>query len=108
MADIQEHKSTVAKYVANINTAALDGMAKTYAIVLNNKDAEFVACSDADERKTVRENFLKKKCGLSQDDAALDAAIEAVCVTMKDDRFKSRLAFYYLLAEKFGKLGLFS
>ena len=27
MADIQEHKATVAKYVKNLNTAALDGLA---------------------------------------------------------------------------------
>lgn len=47
------------------------------------------------------ENFLEKKLGLSGD---LDAAIKAVCTTMKPDRTKSRLTFYYLLAEYFEKL----
>lgn len=108
MADIQEHKATVAKYVSNVNEAALAGMAKTYALVLSNKDSQFVSCGDESEKATVRENFLKKKLGLSHSDADLDAAIDAVCQTMKEDRFKSRLAFYYILAEKYGKLAQFA
>jgi hypothetical protein len=107
MADIQEHKATVAKYVSKVNTAALDGMAKNYALVLSNNDSQYVAASDESERTTVRENFLKKKLGLKDSDAALDAAIVAVGEVMKADRFKSRLAFYYLLAEKYNKLDLF-
>ena len=108
MADIQEHKATVAKYSSNINIAALDKMAKNYALVLSNKDSQYVSCGDDSEKDTVRENFLKKKLGLSAGDAELNAAIDSVCLTMKDDRFKSRLAFYYLLAEKFNKLGEFA
>lgn len=108
MADVQEHKATVAKYVSKVNTAALDAMAKNYALVLSNKDAQFVSCGDQNEKDTVRENFLKKKLGLTNSDADLNAAIDAVCQTMKEDRFKSRLAFYYLLAEKFNKLGMFA
>ncbi len=107
MADAQEHKAAVAKYVSKVNTAALDGMAKNYALVLSNKDAQYVACGDEGEKDTVRNNFLKKKLGLTNSDVDLNAAIDAVCATMKDDRFKSRLAMYYLLAEKFGKLDMF-
>lgn len=106
MADLQEHKATVEKYT-KVNTAALNGMAKNYALVLSNNDSQYVACGDQGEKDTVRENFLKKKLGLSNSDADLNAAIDSVCQTMKDDRFKSRLAFYYLLAEKFGKLSMF-
>jgi hypothetical protein len=107
MADMQEHKTAVAKYSANINSAALDKMAKNYALVLSNKDSQFVSCGDESERDTVRENFLKKKLGLTNSDTDLNVAIDDVCQTMKEDRFKSRLAFYYLLAEKFNKLGEF-
>jgi hypothetical protein len=107
MADIQEHKATVAKYASKVNTAALDGMARNYALVLSNKDSQYVACGDDAERATVRTNFLKKKLGLTNSDADLDAAIDSVCATMKDDRFKSRLAMYYLLADKYGKLAMF-
>lgn len=106
MADMQEHKATVAKYT-KVNTAALDGMAKTYALVLSNNDSQYVACGDQGEKDTVRENFLKKKLGLTNSDADLNTAIDGVCQAMKEDRFKSRLAFYYLLAEKFGKLSMF-
>jgi len=108
MADIQDHKASVGKYSSSVNIAALDAMAKNYALVLSNKDSQFVSCGDESEKNTVRENFLKKKLGLTLSEAELDAAIEDVCVTMKEDRFKSRLAFYYLLAEKFGKLSQFA
>lgn len=107
MADIQEYKSALAKYTASVNEAALQGMAKTYALVLSKQDARNVSCSDAAEKATVRENFLKKKLGLTQSDAALDAAIEEVCTKMSEDRMKSRLVFYYLLAEKYNLLANF-
>ena len=83
-------------------------MAKNYALVLSNKDSQFVSCGDESERDTVRENFLKKKLALTNSDADLNAAIDTVCATMKEDRFKSRLAFYYLLADKYNKLGMFA
>lgn len=108
MADIQSHKDTVAKYASALDAAALDKMAKNYALVLSNKDSQFVSCTDQAEKDTVRENFLKKKLGLTDDDDALNASIEAVCNTMSADRFKSRLAFYYLLAEKYNKLSMFA
>lgn len=107
MADLKEHKAIATKYATKLNTAALDGMGKNYALVLSNKDSQYVACGDETERATVRENFLKKKLGLTNPNTELDAAIEAVCVTMKEDRFKSRLAMYYLLADKYDKLPMF-
>lgn len=88
-----------------VNAAAVAGLAKTYRLVLSKPDARYVACSDTLELDRVRENFLKKKLGLTGDD--LDAAIKAACATMKASRSKSRLTFYYLLAEHYGKLDLF-
>jgi hypothetical protein len=108
MADIQELKESLAKYTSKINDAALQGMAKTYALVMSNKDSRFVSCGDESEKDTVRENFLKKKLGLKNSDDDLNAAIDAVCAKMKDDRFKNRVVFYYLLAEKYNLLGNFS
>lgn len=107
MADLQEHKAIAAKYATNIHSVALDGMAKNYALVLSKNDSQYVACGDEAEKDTVRTNFLKKKLALTHSDGDLNAAIDAVCVKMKDDRFKSRLAFYYLLAEHFKKLEMF-
>jgi hypothetical protein len=108
MADIEEQKTILAKYTSSINDAALQKMAKTYALVMSNKDSKFVSCGDESERTTVRENFLKKKLGLAAGDAELDAMVSSICEKMQEDRFKSRLVFYYLLAEKAGKLSDFT
>lgn len=108
MADISEYKADLGKYTSNINDAALNKMASTYALVMSKRDARCVSCGDAAEKATVRDNFLKKKLGLSDSDSSLDAAIEDVCATMKEDRMKNRLTFYYLLAEKYNKLSVFA
>lgn len=97
----------VKKYVSNANGAAIEGIVKHLGIALQSKDASFVACGDKAERDRVRDGFLKKKLALNSSDAELDAAIMEVCEKMKADRDKSRVAFYYLLAEKYGKLALF-
>ncbi len=73
-------------------------------IALNSKDASLVACSDEEERNTVRDSWLKKKLGLEADDADLDAKVMAVCETMKEDKNKCRVVFYYLLAKTEDKL----
>ena len=69
-----------------------------------NADAESVSCSDPEELARVRENFLKKKLGLDENDDTLDAAIKEVCETMgSSNRNKYRALFYALLVKKFGK-----
>ena len=55
----------------------------------------------------MRDSFLKKKLSLSVSDADLDKAVMEVCQKMHADRDKSRVAFYYLLAEKYDKLAAF-
>jgi len=97
----------IKKYDSSPNDALVQKLAKTYALVMRNRDSSSVACSDADEKATVRENFLKKKLGLTMDDKTLDAAIDEVCQTMSADRLKSRLTMYYLLTKKFGKESVF-
>jgi hypothetical protein len=102
-----DHLADVKKYAKEpVNEAAVAQLAKTYRLVLSQADSKYVACSDAAERDRVRENFLKKKLGLSSPD--LDKAIVSVCEKMKSDKTKSRLTFYYLLAEHFGKLDALS
>ncbi|MFO1148264.1 MAG: DUF2853 family protein [Alsobacter sp.] len=98
-----DHLADVKKYAKQpVNEAAVAKLEKSYRLVLSKADARYVACSDAAERDRIRENFLKKKLGLTSTD--LDAAIVATCEKMKADRTKSRLTFYYLLAEHYGKL----
>ena len=102
-----DHMADVKKYAKGaVNEAAVAGLAKTYRLVLSKADTRYVACADPAERERVRKNFLEKKLGLAAAD--LDAAIEAVCAAMKADRTKSRLTFYYLLAERYGKLDMFA
>lgn len=100
---MSDHLEDVKKYAKKpVNEAAVAGLEKTYRLVLSQADTRYVACSDKAELETVRKNFLEKKLGLSGDD--LDASVKEVCETMKATRSKSRLTFYYLLAERYGKL----
>ena len=103
---MSDHLADVKKYAKKaVDEKALAGMERTYRLVLSKPDTRFVACSDKAELETVRKNFLEKKLGLSGDE--LDASIKTVCTAMKASRSKSRLTFYYLLAEHHGKLGAF-
>ena len=103
---VVDHVADVKKYAKGaVDEGAVAGLLKTYRLVLSKADTRYVACADPAERERVRKSFLEKKLGLSADD--LDAAIEAVCGAMKADRTKSRLTFYYLLAERYGKLDMF-
>jgi hypothetical protein len=102
--DMSEYTDDVARYIDSVDEAAVAGIVKHLGIALrSSKDASLVACSDASERDRVRDSWLKKKLGLA-DDAALDADVMAVCAQMKEDREKNRVTFYYLLADKHGKL----
>lgn len=80
-------------------------MEKTYALVLSKPDSRLVSVSDAEEVKTVRENFLKKKLGVTGSDEELDATIVEIGKQIPGQ--KNRLTVYYLLAEHYGKLSVF-
>ena len=100
---MSDHIADIKKYTTKpINEAAVAHLVKTYQLVMSRPDSKYVACSDPKELARVRDNFLKKKMKIESDD--LDDAIHAVCQTMKASRSKSRLTFYYLLAEHYGKL----
>ena len=71
------------------------------------RDSSFVACSDKAELDRVKNGFCTKKLGLTESDG-VDAALKAVCQHMQPARDKHRVTFYYLLAERYGKLGLFA
>jgi len=77
--------------------------------VLYNKDTASVACGQAKELETVRENFLKKKLGLSNPDTELDSAIKEVCEKLgTSNRNKYRVHFYALLTLKFKKENIYA
>ena len=107
MADIAPYVADVKKYAPNADEKAVAGIVKHCGIALQKKDSSLVSCSDKKERDTVRDSFLKKKLALTLPDADLDKAVEGVCQKLKADTTKSRVTFYYLLAEQFDKLALF-
>ena len=97
----------VKKYVPNAAEKAIDGIVKYCGIALQKRDSSLVSFTDEEEVARVRNNFLKKKLGLTQSDSELDKAIMAAADKMKGDRTKNRVTVYYLLAEHFGKLSMF-
>lgn len=102
-----DHLADIKKYTASVDELAVQGMAKTYALVMSKADTRYVAASDPNEVATVVANFCKKKLGRTESDADLTAAVKAQCEKMKADRTKSRITVYYLLAEHFGQLAMF-
>jgi hypothetical protein len=102
-----DHLADVKKYAAKPDEAAVAGMAKAYALVMSKPDTRWVAASDPAEIERVTNNFLRKKLGRKEKPEELMKACEAVAAKMKDTRNKSRLVFYYLLAEHFGALKMF-
>ncbi len=97
----------VKKYAPNADTNVVAAIVRYCGIALQNRDSSLVAFTDDVEVGRVRENFLKKKLGLTDSDADLNQAIAAVGVKMKQDPTRNRVTVYYLLAEHFKKLGLF-
>ena len=107
MADIAPYVENVKKYASSYNEAALQKVVNHLGIALKNRDSSLVSCSDPSELERVREKWLKKKFELTASDDDLDAAIQEVCEIMKDEKSnKSRVTFYYLLSEKFDKIGM--
>lgn len=103
----QDWIADVKKYAPEADEAAIKGIVRHCGIALQSRDSSFVSCTDKAERDRVRDGFLKKKLALTDGEADLDKAVVAVCERMKADRDKPRVTFYYLLAEKYGKLALF-
>jgi hypothetical protein len=107
MATASDYFDDVKKYAGECDEAAVAGLVKYLGIALYKKDSSLVSGSDPKELARVRDNFLKKKLGLTDADSALDGAIGEVIAAMKGDNSKQRVTVYYMLAKKFGKLSAF-
>ncbi len=104
MADV-DHAADVKKYAPGADDAKIKSIIKYIGIGMKTPDGQMVACSSKDEMGRVRDGFCKKKLGLTNPDAEIDKAMKEICDKMKGDKNKSRVAFYYLMADKYGKLG---
>ena len=94
---MSNYAEDVAKFTSSVDQAAVDSIVKYCGIALRNRDSSMVSATDKAELDRVRDGFAAKKLGLAPD--AAEAGIRQVCEKLKDDRSKSRVTFYYLLAE---------
>ncbi len=99
---MSDYSADVAKYTSNVNEEAVKAIVKYCGIALQNRDSSLVSGTDVKELATVRDGFAAKKLGLAA--AAADNGMQTVLAKMKDSRSKSRVTFYYLLAEATGTL----
>jgi hypothetical protein len=99
---MSDYLSDVRKYSAGASEAAVTAIVNYCGIALRNPDSALVSTSDPHELATVRDGFAAKKLGLAP--GAADAGIKAVVEKMKETPRKSRVTFYYLLAEATGTL----
>ena len=109
MADAKpDYAENVKKFARTTNAAAVAGIVKHLGIALHGKDSSLVSATDPAELQRVRDGFMRKKLGLKDSDAVLDASLKEVMAQMAGERNKSRVTVCYLLAERFGKLDIFS
>ena len=99
---MSDYSADIAKYTSPVNQAAVDVIVKYCGIALRNADSSMVSGTDPEELARVRTGFATKKLGLEA--AAADAGIQKVVEKMKGVNRKSRVTFYYLLAEATGTL----
>ncbi len=98
----------VKKYAAKADDAVIAAIVRYCGIALRNRDSALVAFSDPKELDRVRNNYLKKKLGRTEADDVLNAAIAKVGEKMKADRTRNRVTVYYLLADHFKALSVFT
>jgi len=105
MADASKYEENIKKYAKGYNKPAAEKIVGHLGIALRNRDSSLVSCSDSGELDRVREKWCRGKLSLAQTNAELDAAIGSICEQLKPEGGnKSRVTFYYLLAEHYGKL----
>jgi hypothetical protein len=107
MADASAYAENIKKYAKGYNQAAAERIVGHLGIALRNRDSSVVACTDSGELDRVRERWCRGKLGLAHNKNDLDAAIKIVCDKLQPEGgSKSRVTFYYLLAEHFDRLGV--
>lgn len=100
-----DYLTDVRRYDAAADDVVVEKIVKHLGIALRNRDSSLVAASDPEELARVRTSWIGKKLGV-EDAAKADAVIASVVETMKGDRSKQRVTFYYLCAKALGKLGI--
>ncbi|MEP6343559.1 MAG: DUF2853 family protein [Maricaulaceae bacterium] len=99
-----KYYTNVQKFDKGADADTVRNIIKYCGPALNTRDASLVACSDEAEVNRVAKGFITKKLKLSSGQLEL---AKDVCTQMKPVRFKDRVTFYYLAAQKAGKLDMF-
>ena len=101
---MSDYLADVKRYDGGASEEHVKKIVRHLGIALQSRDASLVSCTDPSELDRVVEKWCMKKLGAS-DKGSCDAVVEKVCEEMKDDRNKSRVTFYYLVAKHMGQLG---
>ena len=96
------YRADIEKYTAHVDDAAIAGIVKYCGIALQLRDASLVSCTDNVELDRIRKGFATKVLGLSE--VECESVLKAVCERMKGDNSKSRVTFYYLMADLSGRM----
>ena len=86
---------------------ALKGIVDALGPSIYDRDSETVSKSDTKELNRVRDAFVMKKLGETDEDSAMGAVQKALRTYGHSTRAKYRAALYYLIADDMGKLGHF-
>ena len=97
-----DYLTDIRRYSTDVNERAVAAIVKYCEVVSGGPDSALVAAFDSKELATIRNGFAANILGLSA--LATDSGIRRVVEAMKGARKKSRVTFYYLLAEKTGNL----
>jgi hypothetical protein len=100
---MSDYLADVRKYAPQASEAHVTAIVKYCGIALRNADSALVSGSDPKELATIRDGFAAKKLGLLAE--AADTGIALVVEKLKGVNRKSRVTFYYLLADATGTLG---
>ena len=106
MKDIADYMAAVARYCEHVDEAAVEGIVNYLGIALGRRDGALVRCDDPGELVNIRERWLRRRLQVSGSDATLDGVIARVCERMEGEHERSRVVFYYLLADHFSKLAI--
>ncbi len=101
-ADIKE------KFGENPDMDLLNKVAVGLGPSIYNADSARVSGSDEKELETVKNNFLIKKLGLSDNGELMDAIGTVIEKYGRSEKNKHRAVIYYMLAKHFGKESVYN
>lgn len=102
------YQAEAKKLGVSIDSELLKKVAKGLGPSIYNADSTKVASSDKAELNRVKENFLKKKLGIEDEELANKLIQQAIDTFGSKNPNKHRALFYYLLVINAGKESLYA